>query len=137
MDESSRTLTGSDDPEFIRSRVSVPYERIIFMDELPVVSPFTVTIMWDRIDEIAADWSHFVITANLVHTMRPDTKSRHELTKRIGSQRIKLRRLVAATGNNAVIRAAAWFVLGRNGIPVTVVTDNEEALQQAIKELAS
>lgn len=137
MDESALISAASNDPELIRSRVSVPYERIIFIDELPVISPFTVTIMWDQIDELATDWSHFVIAANLVHTTRPDTKSRHELTRRIDNQRIKLRRLIAATGNNAVIRAAAWFVLGRNGIPVTVVTDNEEALQHAIKELAS
>ncbi len=127
----------SDEVDILRARISVPAVNIILIHELPVVSPFSITVMWDRIDEITTPWSRFVVAANLVDTARPNTQSRHELTRRIAAHQGKLIRLVAATGNNAVIRAAAWFVLGRSGIPVSVVGNEEQALERAHQELSS
>ena len=127
----------SDEIEILRARLSVPAVNIILIHELPTVSPFSITVMWDRIDEITTPWSRFVVAANLVDTARPNTQSRHELTRRIAAHKGKLIRLVAATGNNAVIRAAAWFVLGRSGIPVSVVGNEEQALERAHQELSS
>ena len=127
----------SDEVDILRARISVPAVNIILIHELPVVSPFSITVMWDRIDEITTPWSRFVVAANLVDTTRPNTQSRHELTRRIAAHMGKLIRLVAATGNNAVIRAAAWFVLGRSGIPVSVVGTEEQALERAHQEWSS
>ena len=127
----------SDEIKALRARISVPEANIILIHELPVVSPFSITVMWDRIDEITTPWSRFVVAANLCDTARPNTQSRHELTRRISAHKGKLIRLVAATGNNAVIRAAAWFVLGRSGIPVSVVSNEAQALERANQELSS
>ena len=127
----------SDEIETLRARISVPAVNIILIHELPTVSPFSITVIWDRIDEITTPWSRFVVAANLVDTARPNTQSRHELTRRIAAHQGKLIRLVAATGNNAVIRAAAWFVLGRSGIPVSVVGNEEQALERAHQEWSS
>ncbi len=127
----------SDEIDILRARISVPAINIILIHELPVVSLFSITVMWDRIDEITTPWSRFVVAADLSDTARPNTQSRHELTRRISAHKGKLIRLVAATGNNAVIRAAAWFVLGRSGIPVSVVGNEEQALERAHQELSS
>ena len=127
----------SDEIHFLRARVSVPGANIVLINELPVASPLSITVMWDRIDEITKPWSRFVVAANLSDTARPNTQSRHELTRRIAAHKGKLIRLVAATGNNAVIRAAAWFVLGISGIPVSVVSNESQALERANQELSS
>ncbi len=134
---SSESAASPDEIAWLRARITVPQEQTVLIRELSVVSPFSITVMWDRIDEIVQPWSRFVIAADLTDTARPNVQSRHELTRRLTAHKGKLIRLIAATGQNAVIRAAAWFVLGRSGIPVSVVGNEAAALEKANQELSS
>ena len=64
--ESSR-----EESDAIADRVSVIGERLLLMREIPVQSPFSVMLMFDRLEMLARDWDRFSYVADLSEATRP------------------------------------------------------------------
>ena len=114
----------------LNSRVTIYSDRVLLLREVVDMTPATVEVMWDRVGLLSADWDSFILIADVRAAARPDSKSRRQLTQRISALKEKMRLIVAITGDNMVIRAAAWFVMGRSGVPVQVVVDEMQALEK-------
>ena len=48
-----------DESAAIADRVSLIGERVLLMREIPIQSPFSVTLMFDRLEALAGDWEEF------------------------------------------------------------------------------
>lgn len=103
--------------------------------EIEDPTPQSVSIMWDQVETLASDWDSYILVCDLRVSARPDSATRRELSRRLDRVKDDVRLLVAFTGTNVVLRAAAWFVLGRTGLPVRVLPDEEAALAEAERAL--
>jgi len=53
------------------------------MVEVPVQTPFTLDVFFDRLDELAAGLDRFAYVVNLAGVKRPDASARARLRERV------------------------------------------------------
>lgn len=91
----------------LRERVSKLDERIFMIVEVPVQTPFTLDVLFDRLDELTAGLDRFTYIVNLSNVKRPDAKARERLRQRVARINPRLAHVSLVVGANAVIRAVA------------------------------
>ena len=69
--------------EAIADRVSVVDDRILLIHEVPVQSPFSVKLMFDRFQALAHDWDRFAYVVDLTEAKRPNPETRAALKAQI------------------------------------------------------
>jgi hypothetical protein len=67
----------------IAERVSLIEERVLLMGEMPVQSPFSINLMFDRLEALARDWDRFAYVVDLAEARRPDAETRAALKERV------------------------------------------------------
>ena len=103
--------------EAITARVSVVGERILLLHELPVQTPFSVNLMFDRFDELARDWDRLAYVIDLTDAKRPDAATRFTLKQRVLRVSPRVTHVAAAVGANLLMRAMARLVAHAMGLP--------------------
>lgn len=99
----------------LRARVWTLDDRLFMFDEVPVQTPFTIDVMFDRLEELSAGIGRFAYVVDLSRVKRPDARVRERLRHRVGRIRPRLAHVALVVGGNAVIRAVATlaaFVIG-------------------------
>lgn len=117
--------------EAIAERVSVIDERILFLRELPIQSPFSVSLMFDRIEVLAGEWDRFAYVADLTEAKRPDPETRAALKARVLRISPHVTHVAVVVGNNMIMRAMArLFAYGMGLTSVSVHATYAEAIEE-------
>ena len=140
MSTEARPLgTGSqaDERERLRGRVWQIEDRLFMLVEVPHQTPYTVDVLLDRLEELAAGLDRFAYVVDLTGVNRPDARTRERLRQRIGAINPRLAHVGLAVGANVVIRAVAKlaaFAIGFRSISFHMTVDEAlEACRRALR----
>jgi hypothetical protein len=107
------------------------------MVEVPVQTPFTLDVMFDRLEELAEGLDRFAYVVDLSAVKRPDARVREKLKQRVGRINQRLVHAGLVIGGNAVMRAvaklAAFSVGFRSFSFHKTVDDAMEACRRALR----
>ena len=121
----------------LRDRVSKLDDRLFMMVEVPVQTPFTLDMLFDRLEELAAGLDRFAYVVDLSGVKRPDARVREKLRERVTQINPRLAHVGVVVGANAVIRAVAKlaaFAIGFRSISFhTSVDEAVEACRRALR----
>jgi hypothetical protein len=109
--ESSREET-----EAIAGRVSRIGERVLLLREMPVQSPFSINLMFDRVEALARGWDRFAYVVDLTEARRPDAETRAALKERVFRVNPRVVHVAIVVGNNLLMRAMARLIAHGMGI---------------------
>jgi hypothetical protein len=116
----------------IADRASVVDDRILLIHEVPVQSPFSVKLMFDRFQALANDWDRFAYVVDLTEAKRPDPETRAALKARILEISPRVTHLAVAVGDNLLMRAMArLFAYGTGLTNVSIHATRAEAIEEA------
>lgn len=121
-----------DESAAISGRVSVIGERLLLMQEISVQSPFSVTLMFDRLEVLTADWERFAYVADLTEAGRPGPETRAVLKERVLRISPRVAHVAIVVGGNLIMRAMArLFAYGMGLRSVSVHETRAEAIEEA------
>jgi hypothetical protein len=116
----------------IADRVSIVDDGILLLQEIPVQSPFSVNIMFDRFETLARDWDRFAYVVDLTEAKRPDPETRAVLKERVLRVKLRVTHVAVAVGNNLLMRAMArLFAYGMGLASVSIHATRAEAIEEA------
>jgi hypothetical protein len=123
--------------DYLRERVWRVEDRLFMLKEVPVQTPFTLDVLFDRLLELAAGLDRFAYVVDLTGVERPDAKAREKLRQRAGEINPRLAHVGVVVGTNAVIRAVAKlaaFAVGFRSISFHRSVDGAmEACRRALR----
>jgi hypothetical protein len=121
----------------LRDRVWQQEDRLFMMVEVPIQTPFTLDLLFDRLEELTAGMERFAYVVDLSGVQRPDAPTRARLRERVGRINPHLVHVGAVVGANGVIRAVAKlaaFAIGFRSISFhKSVDDAVEACRRALR----
>jgi hypothetical protein len=116
----------------IADRVSVVDTRILFVREMPVQSPFSVQLMFDRIETLSQDWDRFAYIVDLTEAKRPNSETRAALKERSMRINRRISHVAIVVGTNELMRIMArLFAYGMGLASVSVHATSAEAIERA------
>lgn len=121
-----------DEREAMANRVFAVGERLVFMYELPVQSPFSVNLMFDRMELLARDWDRFAYVVDLTEAKRPDAETRAELKARVVRLNPRIVHVAIVVGGNLLMKAMARLFAYNMGLAsVGIHSTRAEAIEEA------
>jgi hypothetical protein len=121
----------------LRGRVSKLDDRLFMMVEVPVQTPFTLDVLFDRLEEMATGLDRFAYVVDLSDVKRPDAPVRAKLRERVAQINPRLAHVGLVVGGNAVIRAVAKlaaFTVGFRSFSFHMTVDQAlEACRRALR----
>jgi hypothetical protein len=122
----------AEERETIADRVSVVGDRVLLIQEVPVQSPFSVTLMFDRLRALAHDWDRFAYVVDLTEAKRPTPETRAVLKSQTLGLSQRVAHLAVAVGDNLVMRAMArLFAYGMGFTNTSTHATRAEAIEEA------
>ena len=122
----------------LRTRVWKLEDRLFMFDEVPVQTPFTIDVLFDRLEELTAGLDDFAYVVDLSLVKRPDARVRERLRERVTRIRPRLTHVAAVVGGNAVIRAVARlaaFAIGFRSFTIHAsLNEAVEACRRALQQ---
>lgn len=116
----------------IADRVSVIGERLLLMHELNVQTPFSVSLIFDRLETLTKDWDRFAYVLDLTDSTRPGAEVRAAIKSRIARISARVALVAAVVGDNRLMRAMVRLVGYGLGIRnIRVCRTREEAISEA------
>jgi hypothetical protein len=116
----------------IESRVSVVGERVLLMRELSYQTPFSVHVMFDRVEVLAREWDRFAYVADLTEARRPNPETRAALKMRVRNLGTRVGHVAIVVGNNVIMRAMARLFAHAMGLhSVSTHAERAEAIEEA------
>ena len=121
----------------LRERVWRLEEGLFMILEVPVQTPYTLDLMFDRLEELATGLDRFAYVTDLSRVKRPDAPARERLRQRVAHINPRLAHVGIVIGANAVIRAVAKmaaYAIGFRSISFhDSVEDAVEACRRALR----
>jgi hypothetical protein len=121
----------------LRDRVWRIEDRLFMLVEVPIQTPFTLDVLFDRLEELAAGLDRFAYVVDLSGVKRPDARVREKLRQRVGQINPRLAHVGVVVGVNAVIRAVAKlaaFAIGFRSFSFHMSVDEAvEACRRALR----
>ena len=118
--------------EAIADRASVVDNRILLIHEIPVQSPFSVKLMFDRFQALAHDWDRFAYVVDLTEAKRPNPETRAVLKERALRVKLRVAHVALAVGNNLLMHAMGRLFAHSMGLAsVGIHTTRAEAIEEA------
>jgi hypothetical protein len=121
----------------LRARVRKLEDRLFMYDEVPVQTPFSLDLLFDRLEELTAGLDRFAYVVDLSGVKRPDARVRETLRQRVSRIRPHLAHVAVVVGGNAVIRAVATmaaFAVGFRSFTIHASVDEAlEACRRALR----
>ena len=121
-----------DEREVIADRVSVVDAGVLLMREIPVQSPFSVQLMYDRLETLSQDWDRFAYVVDLTEARRPNPETRAALKERSMRINRRISHVAIVVGNNELMRIMArLFAYGMGLASVSIHATSAEAIDRA------
>jgi hypothetical protein len=121
----------------LRGRVARLEDRLFILREVSTQTPFTVDVLFDRLEELAAGLERFAYVVDLTQVRRPDAMTRERLKARVLRINQRLAHVGLAIGSNVVIRAVAkltGFAIGFPSFSFHATVDQAtEACRRALR----
>jgi hypothetical protein len=121
----------------LRARVWKLDDRLFMFAEVPVQTPVTLDVLFDRLEELTAGLDRFAYVVDLSGVKRPDASVRERLRHRVGRIRPRLEHVALVVGGNVVIRAVATlaaFAVGFRSFTIHASIDEAvEACRRALQ----
>jgi hypothetical protein len=122
--------TATDERDELRARIWQLDDRLFLFNEVPVQTPFTLDVLFDRLEELTDGLDRFAYVVDLSGVKRPDARVRERLRQRVGRISPRLAHVAAVVGGNAVIRAVARMAAYAVGFrSFTVHASVDEAIE--------
>ena len=122
--------------EALRARVRKVEDRLFVYDEVPIQSLFTLDLLFDRLEELAAGLDRFAYVVDLRGVKRPGVEVRERLKQRVKRLNPRLAHVAIVVGHDVVMRAVAKlaaFAIGFRSFTSNVsVEDGLEACRRAL-----
>jgi hypothetical protein len=115
--------------EALRQRVVVLEPGVILVREVPVMTKFSVDVLFERERELAEGFDDLHMIIDLRKTAEPDAEIRAHLKKAIASLFGGNFHMALVTGKDHLMNTSVKFVIGKFGRPVTLHDTIEEALE--------
>ena len=119
--------------EAIRNRVYVYDEQIVCINEIPVVSPFSINLVMDQAILLGQQFDQFGLLVNVSKTTRPDAVTRRTINTRFAEICNIVPHVSFCTGKNFLLNAAIQFVMHRTNLKSFCVVKDLESGAKAIK----
>ena len=117
--------------EAIEGRVSLIGERVLLMREIQVQSPFSVTLMFDRLETMVQGWDRFAYVVDLAEATRPGPETRAALKERVLNISPRVVHVAIVVGGNVLMRAMArLFAYGMGLRSVSIHASRDEAIEE-------
>jgi hypothetical protein len=123
-----------EEQQAMADRVSVIDVRILHIRELPIQSPFSVHLMYDRIESLSQDqdWDSFAYVVDLTEAKRPNAQTRAALKDRSLRLKHRISHVSVVVGGNELMRIMArLFAYGMGLASVTIHATSAEAIERA------
>lgn len=102
---------------------------LIFYDEVPVMSPYQIELMWKKIADITDPSCDYYMIVNLTNSKPPNAEQRAVLIENIKKVNSRLKHCAVYTGKNKLINLVAKFVIGSDVFhSYNLCKNKEEAL---------
>ena len=126
-----------DERAAVANRVSVVAERLLLVHEMTHQTPFSVDVMFDRIEALSRDWDRFCYVVDLSGAKRPDAATRAVLNGRVRRIIPRLTHVSVVIGQNPIMRAMARLVAHFMGLAsVSTHATRADAIEEAGRALA-
>lgn len=113
----------------IKNRVYVYNNQIIYFKDIPIVSPFSTNLAFDKIDKLAKGMGPCGLILDVSISDKPDASTRRTLTDRQKRMPNNIRHLAFVTNSNIIVRTIIKFVMFQSSLEsYTVNTTLEEAI---------
>jgi hypothetical protein len=125
-----------DEREAIADRISVIGDRLLLYRETPVQSPFSINLLFDRLEALTRDWDTFGYVVDLTEAKRPDPQTRAVLKDRVARVNPRLGHVAIVVGNNLIMRAMArLFAYGMGLTNVSIHVTRADAIEEVRVEM--
>jgi hypothetical protein len=125
-----------EESEAIEDRVSRIGEHVLLLREIPVQSPFSINLMFDRLESLADGWTRFSYVVDLTDAGRPDAATRATLKERVLRVNPRVTHVAIVVGNNLLMRAMARLIAyGMGMTSVGVHVTRAEAIEEAVRAM--
>lgn len=109
-------------------------ENVIYVKEIPIVSPFSINICFDEMERLGKEMIKHGILIDIRDTQKPDSKTRRVINGRFSKICESVEHVSFCTGKNVIINTAARFVLYQTNLDSYSIHKTAEAAFKAIKE---
>jgi hypothetical protein len=99
----------------LQERVHQIGDRLFLLEEVPVQTPFTIDVLFDRLEEVTAEIERFAYVVDVSRVQRPDARTREKLKERVAKINPRIAHVGVVVGANAVIRAVARLTAFASG----------------------
>ena len=121
----------------LRERAWRLEDGLFMIREVPIQTPYTLDLLFDRLEELAVGLDRFAYVADLSGVQRPDAPARERLRQRVARINPRLAHVAIVIGANAVMRAVAKmaaYAIGFRSISFhSSVEDAVEACRRALR----
>lgn len=118
----------------IKNNVHIYSPQVIYLDELPVVSPFSINLVFDEIERLGNELGLHGLVVDIRNTERPDAKARRVINARFSKVCESIEHVSFCTGKNILINTAARFVMYQTNLNSFSIHKTVEASIRAIKD---
>jgi len=95
----------------IESRVSILENGVILLNEIPIVSPFSINIVFSRMADYAESMEKCGYLIDITKTEIPNAETRRVINSEFQSTLSNVKHVSFVTGRNFIINTAARFVM--------------------------
>src|SRR5262245_41257118 len=75
--------TSPDERAQLRERVGKGEDRLFILVEVPIQTPFSLDVLFDRLEELSAGVDRCAYVVDLTDVRRPDARTREKLRQRV------------------------------------------------------
>ncbi len=118
----------------IKNQVFVYEKGIICLKEIPVVSTFSINLVFDELERLGKQIAKHGILIDITETQRPDAQTRRVINARFSKICESVQHVSFCTGKNLLINTAARFVMYQTNLDSYSIHKTIEASIEAIKE---
>ncbi len=95
----------------LRARIFIREENIIFYDEIPIVCPFSINLLFQKTEELADELDQCGLIIDVSNTVHPDAATRKVINQRFERICDKVSHVAFITGKNILMNTVIRFVL--------------------------
>jgi hypothetical protein len=122
----------------LRARIEVTPSGVVVFNEVPVPTVFSVTVLFDRLEEVVAGWRSISYVADLTEAQRPSAEVRSVLKMRAMRLKDRYGHVAIVVGDNIVIRAMARLFAYSMGLrSVSLHPNRDQAIAEVRRAIAA
>jgi len=123
--------------EAIKNRVSIIEDRIILLDEIPIVSPFSINLVFNQMTSFAKTMKDCGYLIDITDTDLPTAEARRAINSQFQSTLSNVKHVSFITGKNFIINTAARVVMYQTSLDSFTISKTRQEGIDEIKKVLS